>query len=206
MAEYNFHESLEFNVMKRMQTSVKFQINDSDKAMSFEEVFRMWRDDDAFTLAYVAFLNSLKFNAFYWEHPPLRITDLARPYECLVIESSTLDRLGVNEKAFSNYIHSISEVTDFENLGGDAHLVVPCKKSEEQIYNHFSKFLNGGDRKQIIAFFSRIGELIEGEIENRSQVWLNTAGMGVIWLHVRMDAYPKYYKTMEYKDSDYFTK
>lgn len=31
-------------------------------------------------------------------------------------------------------------------------------------------------------------------------VWLSTAGMGVSWLHVRLDARPKYYGFAAYRE------
>ena len=29
--------------------------------------------------------------------------------------------------------------------------------------------------------------------------WLSTAGMGIPWVHVRIDSYPKYYRFPPYK-------
>ncbi|MGB1216866.1 MAG: DUF6940 family protein [Saprospiraceae bacterium] len=31
-------------------------------------------------------------------------------------------------------------------------------------------------------------------------MWLSTAGLGVYWLHIRMDNRPKYYKHKAYKE------
>lgn len=34
-----------------------------------------------------------------------------------------------------------------------------------------------------------------------SPFWLSTAGMGVSWLHVRLDERPKYYRFQEYRSA-----
>jgi NADH:ubiquinone oxidoreductase subunit len=36
-------------------------------------------------------------------------------------------------------------------------------------------------------------------------VWLSTAGMGVAWLHVRLDDRPKYYGYSPYRDRHWQT-
>ena len=65
------------------------------------------------------------------------------------------------------------------------------------------KFLRFAEKGQIVEVFKRVGKVIVEEIEKEKIVWLNTAGLGVIWLHVRMDTRPKYYKTKKYKDPDF---
>lgn len=68
-----------------------------------------------------------------------------------------------------------------------------------------AKFLKYGEQKQINEVFKRVGESILEEIESQKMIWLNTAGLGVIWLHVRMDIRPKYYKTKRYKEPEFLS-
>ena len=118
-------------------------------------------------------------------------------------KSRPLENLRANETAFSQHIYETGDVSDFLNLGNDARLIVPHKKSEEAIYNHLALFLKQAEESQIISLFQRIGHVAEAEIDQRQFVWLNTAGLGVIWLHIRLDSRPKYYKTVAYRQSDY---
>ena len=50
------------------------------------------------------------------------------------------------------------------------------------------------ERKRIDADGTTMKELVD-----QHSVWLNTAGNGVIWLHIRLDSRPKYYKTDTYR-------
>ncbi|MCF6320084.1 MAG: hypothetical protein L3J83_12560 [Proteobacteria bacterium] len=86
------------------------------------------------------------------------------------------------------------------NLGKDTRLVIPTKKTDKEIYNHMGRFIRLADEKQIVEVFKRVGQSTAKEIEEQKLIWLNTAGLGVIWLHIRMDTKPKYYKTIRYKD------
>ena len=35
----------------------------------------------------------------------------------------------------------------------------------------------------------------------RVHLWVSTSGLGVYWLHVRLDSYPKYYQHAPYKNA-----
>lgn len=67
------------------------------------------------------------------------------------------------------------------------------------------KFIRFAEKEQIIEVFKRVGKSILEEIESQKLIWLNTAGLGVIWLHIRMDTRPKYYKTKRYKEPDFLS-
>jgi len=65
------------------------------------------------------------------------------------------------------------------------------------------RFIRLADEPQVLALFKRVGKVVKEEIAKQKLIWLNTAGLGVIWLHVRMDTRPKYYKTKRYKDPNF---
>ncbi|MBX3248007.1 MAG: hypothetical protein KF901_12575 [Myxococcales bacterium] len=53
---------------------------------------------------------------------------------------------------------------------------------------------------QVDALFAAVGAaLCELRARTAATVWLSTAGLGVDWLHVRLDARPKYYRHAPYK-------
>jgi len=145
----------------------------------------------------------LDYKAFYWEHPAINKEFLPKKYECILQRSKPLEYLPSNEIAFQDYLFYKEQVADFMNIGKNARLVIPTKKSDKEIYNHMGKFITGATQEQIIAVFNRVGKIIINEIEEQELIWLNTAGLGVIWLHIRMDTTPKYYKTKRYKDPDF---
>jgi len=191
-------------VIGQNDTAIRFKILKNETLISFQEAFELWEIDAQFIDFYVQSLKEFGFKAFFWEHPGLNQNTINRPYECILQKSKTLDSRTINQKAFSDYIHSSNGAEDFWNLGKNAKLVVPTKQSDIEIYKHFGSFLFNAERKQIHALFNKIGAIVQQEIRKGLMIWLNTAGMGVIWLHVRMDTKPKYYKTKNYKRTDFF--
>jgi len=89
-------------------------------------------------------------------------------------------------------------VISFPNLGGDANLIVPTKQTGTSAYCHLKTFTNHAPIEQQHAVWQRVGSLM---LENLSDenIWLNTAGGGVPWLHIRLDSRPKYYWYSPYK-------
>jgi len=193
----------QIEVVQQNQTTIRFRIKKDNQFLTFREVFELWSSNETFIKFYKNELIKMNFKAFYWEHPALKKEYLEKNYECLIEKSSILEGLPLNKNAFKDYIYNNEEVACFMNLGNTARLVVPTKKTENEIYNHFGKFIRFADENQIIAVFKCIGQTITQEIERQKVVWLSTAGLGVIWLHIRMDIRPKYYKTIAYKTPDF---
>lgn len=93
-------------------------------------------------------------------------------------------------------------VCHFENLGGDAGLVAPLPQEgvELRTYSHLAAFVRQGPRRQVIEFWRISAQRYASILRDRdtrwgpsSRSWLSTNGMGVSWLHLRLDSVPKYY-------------
>jgi len=193
-------------ILEQTKNTVHFRIKEGENLLSFHEVFDLWEESVEFVRFYVSGLNKFNFEAFYWEHPALNNEFLTQRYECILQKSKSLGHRSINEKAFADFIHEEDEVVDFMNLGKNTKLVIPTKKTDSETYNHLGKFLKLGAENQIIAVFQRVGKIVKQEIQERKLIWLNTAGGGVIWLHIRMDTKPKYYKTKSLKSPDFLGK
>ena len=87
----------------------------------------------------------------------------------------------------------------FTNLGSDALLVVPSAMAPEQAYVDLASFSRGAPRQQQLALWRAVGQAVEA-CSARGPFWLNTAGGGVAWLHVRLDDRPKYYAHQPYRN------
>ncbi len=193
-------QAYEIEILEQSEDTIRFKIQHNNQCLSFQQVFKRWSEDENFIKFYVKELIEINHQAFYWEHPALTKAYLTKDYECIIQKSRPLETLSANERAFSDYIFKDTSVEDFMNIGKDARLVIPTKQSTKDIYNHLGKFIRHAEETQILNVFKRLGKIIEKEIENRAPIWLNTAGLGVIWLHIRMDTRPKYYKTDKYKE------
>lgn len=86
----------------------------------------------------------------------------------------------------------------FGNLGGDARLVAPLpspSSSSDATYSHLAIFVRNAPKEQVGEFW-RLGAsqyLSMLEEKHDAKTWFSTNGMGVAWLHLRLDSVPKYY-------------
>ena len=85
----------------------------------------------------------------------------------------------------------------FSNFSGDAMLVVPAPLDANTDYSHLAAFVRGAPVSQQRAFWQAVGEAVRGSLSERV-LWLSTSGLGVYWLHVRLDSRPKYYTYQPY--------
>ena len=92
----------------------------------------------------------------------------------------------------------IGGVAAFPKLGRDAILVVPCPVADRAAYGHLGSFVRLAPEDQRDALWRAVGEQMVRRV-GAEAVWLNTAGAGVPWLHVRLDNRPKYYDFAAYR-------
>ena len=149
--------------------------------------------------AFSAGLAAAPFAAFRWECPPLTTAALAQACECVVIDSPELAR-PADPSAFAPHLDKAAKqpTACFANLGGDASLVVPTPQGDHAAYAHLADFIRQAPAAQRDALWRGVGEAVRAQLGERP-LWLNTAGDGVPWLHVRLDARPKYYRHTPYR-------
>lgn len=195
-----------FYIVVEGEHAIRFRLKKDDHFLSFAEVFDLWEKEEDFVDFYTESLIQTEYEAFYWEHPALQEEYLEKRYECILQRSRPLERARVNEEAFQEHIHTSQPCADFLNLGKNARLVVPTKQADTTGYRHLGEFIRTAQASQIKAVFQRVGKAMKQELSAEKMIWLNTAGLGVIWLHIRLDTRPKYYKTKHYKQGDFLSK
>ncbi len=172
--------------------------------LSYGEVLRLWRDDESFRRFFTATVCDSGFEAFFWETPPVTLSTLGRPFEFVVVEGGALARLRPDPQPFSNHFAArpCPEVLSFPNLVGDATLVFPAPVSpDHSCYTHLGNFLRAAPAGQVDRFWQVVAEAMRRSMST-SPLWLSTAGMGVSWLHLRLDSRPKYYRYRPYAVAD----
>lgn len=100
-----------------------------------------------------------------------------------------------------------STVCSFTNLGGDATLVSPVPPSgdghdNDASYSHLAIFVRTAPKSQVADFWKLAATTYLGVLKKKQSVeksWFSTNGMGVAWLHLRIDDRPKYYSYAPYK-------
>lgn len=177
----------------------RLSITSHGQPMRWRDILSAWRHDDGFADWFGNCLVAAPFDALRWETPPLVSSGLERPFECVLLDAPELRR-PADPAAFSSYLDTRCDVVRFDNLGGDAELVVPTPIADDEAYPHLTAFLQYAPCSQQRALWRSVAEAMNARIGDKP-VWLNTAGAGVPWLHVRLDDRPKYYGHAPYRNA-----
>jgi hypothetical protein len=156
---------------------------------TWPDVIAALREDVAFRTALADQLRAVAYDAWFWEC--IRVSE--GPFECVVIDAPNLARVAADPSAFAEYL--TAPINTFENLGGDATLIAPAATGS---YPHFAAFLRAAPVNQADELFRALGDAIAGWRGARPP-WVSTAGMGVPWLHIRLDSRPKYFRHAPYR-------
>lgn len=184
---------------------VKYQILKNNRMLSFKEVIQLWATDDGFNDFFNETLAASSFSAFFWEMPPLTSSQLKLPFEFVLVKSKLLANIPADVNAFRYYFSTNEPIVNFGNLGGDALLVVPVPISEHNNYAHIAGFVRNVPLEQKRALWKTVAKEYEKKLRQKP-IWLSTAGLGVSWLHVRIDDRPKYYRYQAYRGQNYFSR
>jgi hypothetical protein len=160
-------------------------------------LFGLLQDDADYANWYTDLLIRSPFNAYFWEHPPLSRSSFDDEAEFVMIDAPMLDRMPVNANAFRSYFTG-DDVVTFQNLAGDATLIVPSPGNSSASYPHLAAFLRNAPEDKAAELWRSVGKSINNSLSDKA-IWLSTSGLGVAWLHIRLDATPKYYQHNPYR-------
>lgn len=176
----------------------KIKISQDGIILRFPQVFSLWEKSEHFQGFYNNILASSKYPGFFWEIKPTNHNWEKEVFEFVLINSSALPKISANPQPFHEHFKTAESIVTFANLGGDAQLIVPTPISDQTNYPHFAEFIRTGTAAQK----NKLWEVVSLEYQKRLNVkpqWLSTSGLGVYWLHLRIDSRPKYYHFKEYK-------
>lgn len=168
-------------------------------SLTVADVLRLWRDDDTFRGFWVETLRAPPFAAYCWEMPPLAHGRLDRPFECVFVDNPALAATGADPGPFEAHFRKApdADTVTFDNLGGDARLVAPRPIADPAVYSHLAVFAREAPDNQARALWRTVAAASAERLDD-PPFWLSTAGLGVYWLHVRLDDRPKYYRHRPY--------
>jgi|AntRauTorckE5430_2_1112549.scaffolds.fasta_scaffold13335_2 hypothetical protein len=177
----------------------QYKIKQNDRQLTYAQVIELWRTDADFRQFYNQTLATSVFDAYFWENPPINNDTIHQLYEFVLVNSPILSKVQASKKAFSKYFNEHKHgIVCFENLGKDALLIVPSPIIENLDFPHLSTLVRNATNSQLHAFWQIIGEQIKGRLSDE-KIWVSTSGLGVFWLHIRLDDRPKYYQYRPYK-------
>jgi hypothetical protein len=183
-------------------SKVKFKVGSKDLKVS--EVFNLLSNSEAFRGFFSESLTSNSFEAFFWEVPPITNDSFGNPFEYTQISAPILIGIEENPGPFSSQFASNqpSKIISFDNLGRDSFLIVPSPISKAKCYAHLALFLENAPADQVQLLWKSVADSIILR-KSSSPIWLSTAGLGVSWIHLRLDSRPKYFRYQPYKSPDF---
>lgn len=167
----------------------------------FAETLACWQRDAAFVTFFTGLLADAPFDAYFWEMPPVTRATAEQDFAFVLVESPALTGMKPDPGAFAGLLEAAdprAEVVAFANLGGDAYLIAPCPGAQRAAYPHLAAFARTAPSTQQRAFWRLVGSSLADRLSDRP-LWLSTSGLGVAWLHARIDSYPKYYTYAPYR-------
>ena len=179
----------------------KFSLFCHNQQLTYAEVIELWQQDRNFRSFFISLLAESPFIAYFWETPPITTSTVHQSFEFVLIDSLQLARVNPDRDSFRQYFVSTPpdrEVITFLNLGKDALLIVPCPLVESTAYPHLASFARKAPQSQQHKLWQTAGTTIKQRL-NDQPMWVSTSGLGVYWLHLRLDSYPKYYNFKPYK-------
>jgi len=156
-------------------------------------------------------IRSAPFDATYFETPPVTsLTASSQPFEFVLMDAPELHLAASENPDFNAFAQKFSQGNDeyavsFANLHGDALLIAPkpANKRSHNTYAHLSHFCRKAADPQITAVWRLAAkeylQRIASQKHQSQPVWFSTSGMGIYWLHFRLDSVPKYYTYQPYK-------
>ena len=156
-------------------------------------------------------ISASPYDGVFFETPGVDVTSVSTtPMEFVLVNAPQLARFAESrsdEAAFAEHLDSCSRrkqtVCSFDNLGGDARLVAPRKTTigakDAKVYSHLASFVRGATEYQIADLWRLAASEYVRAVQS-DKTWFSTNGMGVAWLHVRLDSHPKYYQYAPFKD------
>ncbi len=182
---------------------LRYELFDGKSPVTQAQVTRAWAEDLDFVQWWSDLLASAEFQAFFWELPPQTLATQDQPFEFVLVDSPALASRYADQSAFSQHFARAGQdlVLSFANLRGDAKLIVPTPRQGKLAYPHLAAFLRRAAVDQQMALWSSLSSEIMGQL-SQNPLWISTSGLGVSWLHLRLDQRPKYYSYSSYREWD----
>jgi len=185
-------------------------LNADGSPVSFRQAVDLWADEaqgEMFRLFTSLAIASSMFKALRWETPCVNQSTADQGFEFVLIDAPSLQRKE-NSAPFAEPFKK-QQAADpsqahatFPNIGGNAIMIAPLPANTDGVNHcHLGSYLRTADEADCSALWVAVGKAMQDRIGDRN-VWLNTAGGGVPWLHIRLDDRPKYYHHSEYRSVD----
>jgi hypothetical protein len=177
-----------------------FAVETAAGPVSRAAFFAALADDRALRTVLSDALRASAYAAFAWETPALSAATSTRDAAFAIVDSPALAGVAPDPAPFAEKLASGERVATFANLGGDAILVVPSPRVAPAA-THLAAFVRTAPTDVVDELWAAVGAAVVRRLAAKPDpLWVSTAGLGVYWLHVRLDDRPKYYRFRAFTD------
>ena len=182
---------------------LKYRIREKGKILSYADVLDLWEHDSEFVNFYLSAFKKCGYYAFIWETPSICTKSVRRDFE-FVIHNSPISSRQPDRETYAEYFDTDTApdgIVAFDNLRGDALLVVPSPYRKDADYSGLAEFFLEAPVTQQRGLWRELARHAKSRLSGRP-MWLSVAGGGIHWLHIRLDSTPKYYRYEPYTVPD----
>jgi len=196
-----------FQQTKANTKTYKYKLYNADRPVSVKHAINLMYNSKEFRSLFVKELRDVSFEAYFFEMPPVTADDFeSKDFEFVLVDSPVLaGNTNADTKTFQEHFTSECTVVTFPNISNDATLIAPCplhdnSKTNLSHYTHLASFLRHGNEMQVEELWRRVASAVSQRVREGggNRFWVSTSGLGVDWLHMRLDSRPKYYTFTEY--------
>lgn len=185
----------------------KYSVKSGGKQLSMADWAKLLSKDPQVSLDLSSLMAKLSSPAVFFETPPTtKETVNTRDAEFVLVEAPRLAEFAkqANVDAFAEHFQGCDTPScSFSSLGGDAQLIAPRPISDEAQYGHLMDFVRSADPTQVSSTWQLAAQTWLAQLETDPEPrWFSTSGLGVAYLHFRVDTRPKYYTYAPYKKID----
>jgi hypothetical protein len=145
--------------------------------------------------------NTEQYKAYFFETKGVSMMNVSqKQFEFVLVNSIHLSNFcesnGPSSETFGKYLNCLPRSNDtccaFPNIGHTATLISPKNLGD---YSHIGKFMRNAPLEEINQLWKKICHefFFVLSVNPTKSFWLSTSGLGVSWLHFRIDKVPKYY-------------
>lgn len=207
--------------VKRYAAQIQVATSTTEEPISIQSWMTMVASNSAVGIQAASDLSSIisssSYDSILFETPGSCLQSSGKDhFEFALVNEPALHRfaeISPDRNSFAQHFNACLQtrqddtVCSFDNLGGDASLVSPLPQTnvDDISYSHLAIFVRNAPESQVTEFW-RLSALTYMNVlqqKNRgdpnAKTWFSTNGMGVSWLHLRVDSWPKYYHYKPFK-------
>ena len=179
-----------------------FEGGDKKKTVSIQQWTQAMTDIEPFLQSFLGVLRQNPYQAFFFETRPVTSAEMAtKPFEFVLVDAPDLYDFAISRPdphAFAEYFRQCTQACVFSSLNNDATLVAPKPPSNTDnlaIYSHLADFCRKANSELVATTWKLAIQTYVQQVERQASrpLWFSTSGMGIAWLHFRIDQRPKYY-------------